>query len=78
MVRTPDHRPIRGLLAQYCNNFAWGQVGVPGPTRDPKHSLVHRTVDLAPAQGVYLKTLGVAQYLAGQRAGSDRYIAIAT
>jgi serine/threonine protein kinase/WD40 repeat protein len=68
LARHPDQRQIRGVLAQYCNNFAWGLVTAPGSTRDSQRalSLARRAVELAPAQGIYLNTLGVAQYRMGQ------------
>jgi hypothetical protein len=56
------------MLAQYLNNSAWGLATAPGSTRDPRRalSLARRAVELAPTTAVYLNTLGVAQYRAGQ------------
>jgi hypothetical protein len=68
LARQPDQRRIRGLLARYCNDYAWGLVATPGSTDGPQRalSLARRAVELAPTQGIYLNTLGVAQYRAGQ------------
>jgi hypothetical protein len=72
LARHPDQRQIRGMLAQYLNNIAWGLVTAPGSTRDPQRalSLARRAVELAPTTAIYLNTLGVAQYRAGQYAES--------
>jgi serine/threonine protein kinase/WD40 repeat protein len=70
LARQPDQRRIRFLLAHYCNNFAWSLVAAPGSTHNPQRavSLARRAVELAPTQDIYLNTLGVAQYRAGQHA----------
>jgi tetratricopeptide (TPR) repeat protein len=70
LARHPEHRQIRGMLAGYFNNFAWGLVNAPGSTRDPQRalSLARRAVELAPGRSILLNTLGVAQYRAGQYA----------
>jgi tetratricopeptide (TPR) repeat protein len=68
LARHPDQRRIRGMLAQYCNNFAWGLVTAPGSTRNSQRalSLARRAIELTPKAAIYLNTLGVAQYRAGQ------------
>jgi tetratricopeptide (TPR) repeat protein len=68
LARQPDQHRIRGLLARYCNAYAWGLVTAPGSTDDPQRalSLARRAVELAPTLDIYLNTLGVAQYRAGQ------------
>jgi serine/threonine protein kinase/WD40 repeat protein len=68
LARHPEQREIRGTLAQYFNNFAWRLATAPGSTRDPQRalSLARRAVELAPKAAIYLNTLGVAQYRAGQ------------
>jgi hypothetical protein len=68
LARQPEQRQIRGMLAHYCNDFAWGLATEPEPTRDPQRalSLACRAVELAPKVAIYLNTLGVAQYRAGQ------------
>jgi tetratricopeptide (TPR) repeat protein len=55
---------------RYCNHLAWALVTAPGSTRDAQRalSLARRAVELAPTQGMYLNTLGVAQYRAGHYA----------
>jgi serine/threonine protein kinase/WD40 repeat protein len=68
LKRHPEHRQIRGLLAQFCNNYAWTLATVSGSARDPVRALrlAHRAVELSQGRGVFLNTLGVAQYRAGQ------------
>jgi hypothetical protein len=68
LARHPDHRQIRGMLAFYCNNFAWTLATAPGSIRDPQRALsrARRAVELAPKSAVALNTLGVTQYRAGQ------------
>jgi hypothetical protein len=68
LARHPDQRQIRRMLAQYCNNYAWGLATAPESSRDPQRalSLARRAVELAPKAAIYLNTLGVAQYRAGQ------------
>jgi hypothetical protein len=70
LARQPDQRRIRGLLASYCNNFAWRLVTAPGSTHDPQRalSLARRAVELASNRDIYLNTLGIAQYRAGRYA----------
>jgi WD40 repeat protein len=69
-ARLPDHHRIRGILAQYCNNFAWELANGPKSTRNPQRALAlaRRAAELAPNAGIYLNTLGVAQYRVGQYA----------
>jgi serine/threonine protein kinase/WD40 repeat protein len=57
-------------LAEIRNNLAWLLVTAPGPLRNPGEALEHarRAVELAPGQGIYLNTLGVAEYRAGRYA----------
>jgi WD40 repeat protein len=68
LARHPDQRQASGMLAQYCNNYAWQLVTAPAATGNSERarSLSRRAVELAPAQGVYVNTLGVAQYRAGR------------
>jgi WD40 repeat protein len=70
LARQPDQRRIRGMLAQFCNNFAWRLVTAPESARDPQHALTlaRRAVELAPRTSIFLNTLGVAQYRAGRYA----------
>jgi WD40 repeat protein len=68
LARQPDQRRIRGLLANYCNNFAWSLITAPGSTHDSQRalSLARRAVEMAPGRSTALNTLGLAQYRAGQ------------
>jgi WD40 repeat protein len=70
LARQPDQNRTRGMLAHYCNTFAWKLVTARGSTRDARRALAlaHRAVDLASTQDIYVNTLGVAQYRAGQYA----------
>ncbi len=70
LTRQPDQHRIRGLLADFCNEYAWGLAIGPESTRDPQHALAlaRRAVELAPKAGIYLNTFGIAQYRAGQYA----------
>jgi WD40 repeat protein len=70
LARQPDQHRTRGMLAHYCNHFAWALVTAPGSTRDAQRalSLARRAVEVAPNQVLFLNTLGVAQYRAGQYA----------
>jgi serine/threonine protein kinase/WD40 repeat protein len=70
LVRDPEQRQIRGMLAHYCNDYAWRLATAPKSARDPQCalSLARRAVELAPSQGIYLNTLGIAEYRAGQYA----------
>jgi tetratricopeptide (TPR) repeat protein len=56
------------MLAQYCNTFAWRLAIGPDSKRDAQRalSLARRAVELAPMAAGCLRTLGVAQYHAGQ------------
>ncbi|MGC8638523.1 MAG: protein kinase domain-containing protein [Isosphaeraceae bacterium] len=69
LARQPDQRRIRGVLAYHCNNFAWGLATARGSTRDSQRalSLARRAIELSPA-AIYINTLGVALYRAGQYA----------
>jgi WD40 repeat protein len=68
LARQSDERRIRGILAHYCNNFAWALATGLESTRNPQRALAlaRRAAELAPKEGIYLNTLGVAQYRAGQ------------
>jgi serine/threonine protein kinase/WD40 repeat protein len=67
-ARQPDQRPVQGMLALYCNNYAWALVTGPESARNPQRALAlaRRAAELAPKEGIVLNTLGVAQYRAGQ------------
>ena len=58
--------------AVHYNNLAWRLATGPAALRDPEHALVlaRKAVALAPGTAIYLNTLGVAQYRAGQFAGA--------
>jgi tetratricopeptide (TPR) repeat protein len=64
----PDQAELLPRLALICNNLAWTLANGPTSTRDPQRamSLARRAIGLAPGQAIYLNTLGVAQYRAGQ------------
>jgi serine/threonine protein kinase/WD40 repeat protein len=68
LARYPSNRQLRGMVAQFCNNYAWGLATTSGSPRDPGRalSLARRAVELASGRSDYLNTLGVAQYRAGQ------------
>jgi tetratricopeptide (TPR) repeat protein len=68
LARYPKNRQVRGMLAEFCNSSAWGLVTAKGSAREPRRALrlARRAVELAPRRGIYLNTLGVAQYRAGQ------------
>jgi serine/threonine protein kinase/WD40 repeat protein len=70
LARQPDQHRTRGMLAHYCNNLAWALVTALGSARDVQRalSLARRAVEVAPNQVLFLNTLGVAQYRAGQHA----------
>jgi WD40 repeat protein len=70
LARQPEQQRTRGMLAHYCNTFAWKLAAAPGSTRDAQRalSLARRAVEVAPNQVLYLNTLGVAQYRAGRHA----------
>jgi len=54
--------------AQHYNNLAWRLATGPAALRDPEQALVlaRKAVALTPGEAIYLNTLGVAQYRAGQ------------
>src|SRR5208337_4252025 len=54
--------------AEHYNNLAWRLATGPAALRDPEEALVlaRKAVALAPGTAIYLNTLGVAQYRAGQ------------
>ncbi len=56
------------LDANVCNNLAWRLATGPAALRDPEQALVlaRKAVALTPGTAIYLNTLGVAQYRAGQ------------
>jgi hypothetical protein len=54
------------MLAQYYNNFACGLVTGPESARDPQRALARRAVELAPGAGLFLTSLGAAQYRPGR------------
>jgi serine/threonine protein kinase/WD40 repeat protein/Tfp pilus assembly protein PilF len=62
------HGDDRESVAMLCNKLAWALATGPAPTRDPSRALdlARRAVELAPKSAIYLNTLGVAQYRAGQ------------
>jgi serine/threonine protein kinase/WD40 repeat protein len=64
----PDQTELRTRMATRCNELAWSLATGPTATRDPAGalSLARRAVELTPDQALYLNTLGVAQYRAGQ------------
>jgi tetratricopeptide (TPR) repeat protein len=70
VARQPHERRIRGILAHYCNNYAWALATGTESTRNPQRALAlaRRASELAPKAGIILNTLGVAQYRAGQYA----------
>ena len=61
--------------AEHYNNLAWRMATGLAALRDPEQALVlaRKAIALAPGTAIYLNTLGVAQYRAGQFA-----VAIAT
>ena len=56
--------------AEHYNNLAWRLATGPVALRDPEQALVlaRKAVALTPGTAIYLNTLGVAQYRAGQYA----------
>ena len=40
LARQPDQHRIRGMLAHYCNNLAWGLATAPESARDPRRGPV--------------------------------------
>src|SRR5262249_10142417 len=59
---------LPGAPAQSYNNMAWRLATGPAALRDPQQALAlaRKAVDLTPGTAIYLNTLGVAQYRAGQ------------
>ena len=70
VARDPEQPVARESLALCCKNRAWELATSPESTRDPQCalSLARRAIELSPGQGVFINTLGVAQYRAGQYA----------
>jgi eukaryotic-like serine/threonine-protein kinase len=66
----PDQPLVREPLAMCCNNRAWELATGTESTRDPHLALplARRAVELTPGLGIYLNTLGVAQYRTDQYA----------
>jgi serine/threonine protein kinase/WD40 repeat protein len=64
LARHPQERRASGMLALYCNNYAWQLATAPAASRNSERalSLARRAVEVVPAQGVFMNTLGVAQY----------------
>jgi tetratricopeptide (TPR) repeat protein len=64
----PDQPSVREELALCCNNRAWELAAGPEPRREVNRALAlaRRAVELAPSEGTYLNTLGVALYRAGR------------
>jgi WD40 repeat protein/Tfp pilus assembly protein PilF len=56
----------REPLARLFNNLSWTTAAHPGASRKPARALARLAVELAPDQAIYLNTLGVIQYRAGQ------------
>ncbi len=69
-ARNPNQPEVRATLAGCSNNQAWLLSSGPVPTRNPERALrcARRAVELTPDQGIYLNTLGVAEYRAGHYA----------
>jgi serine/threonine protein kinase/WD40 repeat protein len=70
LARRSDDPTIPERLAMCCNNRAWELANRSAPQRDPNEALAlaQRAVALDPNQGIFLNTLGVAQYRAGRNA----------
>jgi tetratricopeptide (TPR) repeat protein len=70
LKRMPDQAEVRDWLSESCNNFAWKLVAGPESERDPPRAvpLARRAVALAPDHDVFLNTLGMVLYRAGQYA----------
>jgi tetratricopeptide (TPR) repeat protein len=64
----PDQADLRSRLALVCNDLAWTLATGPASTRDPARAmnLARRAVELTSDRAIYINTLGVAQYRAGQ------------
>jgi tetratricopeptide (TPR) repeat protein len=64
----PDQAELRSRLALACNNLAWTLATGHASTRDPQRALAlaRRAVELTSDRAIYINTLGVAQYRAGQ------------
>jgi WD40 repeat protein len=63
-----DQPLIRRSLARRCNHYAWILANAPESLRNPERALelARRCDQLVPNLGIYLNTLGVAQYRAGR------------
>jgi len=68
----PDQYVVRERLAESCNDRAWELASGPEPRRELHRalSMAERAVALAPGEALYLNTLGVVQYRAGQYAAA--------
>jgi len=68
VARDPEQPVARESLALCCKNRAWELATSPESTRDPQRALImaRRAIELSPGQAIYLNTLGVAQFRAGQ------------
>ncbi len=64
----PDPYIVRVWLSECCNGRAWELANGPGPRRelDRAVELGRRALELAPGEAMYLNTLGVVLYRAGQ------------
>ncbi len=70
LKQSPGQAEVRDWLASSCNAFAWELLTGSKPDRDPPRALplARRAIALAPESNMYLKTLGLALYRAGQHA----------
>jgi serine/threonine protein kinase/WD40 repeat protein len=68
LARRPDQLVVRDSLAMWCNNRAWALATVPKLGRDLTRALqlARRAVELNPDQSIFLNTLGVVLYRAGE------------
>jgi tetratricopeptide (TPR) repeat protein len=68
LARNSDQPEVREQLAMLCNNRAWELAVGPVANRNREAALqsARRAVEVAPEQGIFLNTLGVAQYRSGQ------------
>jgi WD40 repeat protein len=66
----PGQAEARDWLAQSCNNLAWKLVAGSESDRNPARAvpLARRAIELAPENGTFLNTLGLALHRAGQHA----------